>query len=59
MEKILTRALRPKKKELSQKGECPRISPRLPHPERRKAVAVTGGRYDPVTETVRVALRFS
>ena len=30
------------------------ITIRLPHPEGRKAVAVTGGRYDPVTETVCV-----
>ena len=27
---------------------------RLPHPDGRKAVAVTGGRYDPATETVRI-----
>ncbi len=30
------------------------ITLRLPHPENRRAVAVTGGAYDPVTETVRV-----
>ena len=28
---------------------------RLPHPEGRKAVSVDGGRYDPATETVRIA----
>jgi len=31
------------------------VTIRLPHPEGRKAAAVTGGRYDPATETVRVA----
>lgn len=31
------------------------VTVRLPHPEGRKPTRVTGGQYDPETETVRLA----